>query len=42
MRIYYFITRTDIEVDGVKDFVFLTNNGKLVYGMLSDKNFRGF
>ncbi len=42
MRTYYFITRTDIEVDGVKDFVFLTNNGKLVYGMLSDKNFRGF
>ena len=32
MRTYYFITRTDIEVDGVKDFVFLSNNGKLVYG----------
>ncbi len=32
MKTYYFITRTDIEIDGVKDFVFLTNSGKLVYG----------
>lgn len=31
MKTYYFITRSDMEVDGVKDFVFLSSTGKLVH-----------
>ena len=31
MNTYYYITRQEIEVDGVKDFVFFSSNGKLVY-----------
>lgn len=30
MRAYYFITRKDIEVDGVSDFVFYSQKGKLI------------
>lgn len=31
MKVYYFITRKDIEIDGVKDFVFFSTSGNLIY-----------
>lgn len=36
MRKYYFITRSDAEVDGVRDFVFCSGNG----GLINDQSFR--
>lgn len=34
MKKYYFITRSDIEIDGIRDFVFLSSTGYPVYADL--------
>ncbi len=31
MKTYYFITRKDIEIDGVKDFVFFSASGNFIH-----------
>ncbi len=42
IKTYYFITRSDIEVDGMKDFVFLSSTGKLVHADIFRNELSGF